>query len=107
MSAQEKKAIHVNPIGENWEVESDSATLGQAETKSEAIELARQIAAAEPVSRIEVHSSDGQVEQRLLGVEQSTQDPAMLAKRLNADEDEPVEQPGAKVPAPGAAPLPD
>ncbi len=39
-----KSAVHVNPIGENWEVESDAGTLGQAETKQEAVELARTLA---------------------------------------------------------------
>jgi len=38
------KSLHVNPVGENWEVESDAITLGQAETKSEAIELAEELA---------------------------------------------------------------
>jgi hypothetical protein len=33
------KSLHFNPVGENWEVESDAITLGQAETKSAAIEL--------------------------------------------------------------------
>ena len=33
------KSLHVNPVGENWEVESEAIILGQTETQSEAIEL--------------------------------------------------------------------
>jgi hypothetical protein len=32
--------IFAHPLGEHWEVESDAATLGEAENRSEAIELA-------------------------------------------------------------------
>ena len=32
-------SLHVNSVGENWEVESEAITLGQTETQSEAIEL--------------------------------------------------------------------
>ena len=46
------KSLHVNPVGENWEVESDAITLGQAETKSEAIELAKELASTAKVSNI-------------------------------------------------------
>jgi hypothetical protein len=56
------KSLHVNPVGENWEVESDAITLGQAETKSEAIELAKELASTAKVSNISVHTSDGLVE---------------------------------------------
>src|SRR5688572_28320857 len=34
-------SMHVSPIGENWEVESEAATLGQADSKAEAEELAK------------------------------------------------------------------
>jgi hypothetical protein len=33
------ESLHVNPVGENWEVESEAITLGKTETQSEAIEL--------------------------------------------------------------------
>ena len=56
------KSLHVNPVGENWEVESDAITLGQAETKSEAIEWAKELASTAKVSNISVHTSDGLVE---------------------------------------------
>jgi hypothetical protein len=64
------KPIHVNPLGENWEVESDAVTLGQAETKSEAIELAKELASTAKVSNISVHTSDGLVETEI-SVDQS------------------------------------
>jgi hypothetical protein len=53
------KSLHLSPVGENWEVESDAITLGQAETKSEAIELAKELASTAEVSNISVHTSDG------------------------------------------------
>jgi Uncharacterized protein conserved in bacteria (DUF2188) len=56
------KSLHVNPLGENWEVESDSATLGQAESKSEAIELAKELAATSEVPNVTVHTADGSVD---------------------------------------------
>jgi len=56
------KSLHVNPVGENWEVESDAITLSQAETKSEAIELAKELVSTAKVSNISVHTSDGLVE---------------------------------------------
>jgi electron transfer flavoprotein alpha subunit len=61
--SDETKALHVNPVGENWEVESETSTLGQAESKPEAIELAKDLAGAEGASRVVVHTSDGQIEQ--------------------------------------------
>ena len=39
--SEEPKALHVNPNGENWDVESTSGTLAQAESKQEAIEAAK------------------------------------------------------------------
>jgi len=42
--SETKPPLHVNPIGENWEVESESGTLGEAETKPEAEELATSLA---------------------------------------------------------------
>jgi hypothetical protein len=56
-----KKALHVSQVGENWEVESDSGTLGQAETQPEAVELAAELAAEAGAEKIEIHTSDGQV----------------------------------------------
>lgn len=74
------KSLHVNPVGENGEVESDTITLGQAETKSEAIELAKELASTAKVSNISVHTSDGLVETdisvgqsaKISGIEQCT-----------------------------------
>jgi hypothetical protein len=54
------KSLHVNPIGENWEVESDAFTLDQ----SEAIELAKELASTAKVSNISVHPSEGLVDNR-------------------------------------------
>ena len=65
------KSLHVNPVGENWEVESDAITLGQTETQSEAIELAKELASAAEVANIVVHTSDGFVETEL-SVDQTT-----------------------------------
>ena len=56
------KSLHVLPLGENWEVENEAATLGQAESRSEAIELAKELAAASEISKIIVHTSDGSEE---------------------------------------------
>jgi predicted RNase H-like HicB family nuclease len=63
--AEEPKALHVNPTGENWEVESEAGTLAQAETKQEAIEAAKEAAAEQNASEILVHTSDGMVESQL------------------------------------------
>jgi hypothetical protein len=63
--SDEQKALHVNPVGENWEVESDAATLGQAASKPEAVELAKELATAEGASVIAVHTSDGQVDEQI------------------------------------------
>lgn len=60
-----KKTLHVNPVGANWEVESESSTLGQAETKPEAIELAKELAVDEAAEEISVHTADGTEEQRI------------------------------------------
>ena len=56
------KSLHIHPLGEHWEVESDAATPGQAENRSEAIELAKELAARTEISKIAVHTSDGSVE---------------------------------------------
>ena len=57
-----KPSLHVNPIGGNWEVESEAGTLGQAETKSEAEELAATLAREVGANNVAVHTSDGLVE---------------------------------------------
>src|SRR5688572_21850482 len=62
---EEKKAMHVNPVGENWEVEDEKATLGQAETQPEAIELAAELATEARADEIRVHSPDGLVEKEI------------------------------------------
>jgi hypothetical protein len=43
-------------------VESDAINLGQKETQSEAIELAKELASAAEVANIAFHTSDGFVE---------------------------------------------
>lgn len=63
--SDDPKAVHVNPTGENWEVESEAGTLAQAETKQEAIEAAHEAAKDVQASEIVVHTSDGMVEAHL------------------------------------------
>ncbi|MGB8170481.1 MAG: DUF2188 domain-containing protein [Chthoniobacteraceae bacterium] len=57
-----KGSVHVNQIGENWEVESEAGTLGQAETKREAEEMAVTLARQMGAKKVEIHTADGQVE---------------------------------------------
>jgi len=61
----EKKAIHVSQVGENWEVEDDKATLGQAETQPEAIELAAELATEVRAVEIQIHSSEGTIAKKI------------------------------------------
>ena len=63
--SDEPKALHVNPTGENWEVESSVGTVAQAETKEEAIEAAREAAVEHQAESIIVHTSDGMVEKEI------------------------------------------
>ncbi len=65
LMSDDLKAVHVSATGENWEVESNAGTLAQAETKQEAIEAARDLAADVQAEEIVVHTSDGMVEARL------------------------------------------
>jgi hypothetical protein len=58
-------SLHVAPLGENWEVESDAATLGQAESKSEAIELAKELATVAEVPNVTIHTAGGSVEKHI------------------------------------------
>ena len=58
-------SLHVVPLGENWEVESDAATLGQAKSKSEAIELAKELATVAEVPNVTIHTADGSVEKHI------------------------------------------
>jgi len=58
-------AVHVSPIGENWEVETEAATLGQADSKSEAEELAKGLAEEVGASKVAIHTSDGVVEKEI------------------------------------------
>ena len=60
-----QKAVHVNPTGENWEVESESGTLAQAETKAQAIDAAREAAPELGADRIVIHTGDGMVEREI------------------------------------------
>lgn len=57
-----EKNLHISQTGENWEVENESQTLAQAETKSEAIEAAMEVALDDDVEQIVVHTADGAVE---------------------------------------------
>jgi hypothetical protein len=61
----DKRVLHINPVGENWDIESDAATLGQAETRTEALELAKELAPQEAASTIQVHTADGHVEEEI------------------------------------------
>ena len=60
-----KSPIHVNPIGENWEIETEASTLGQAETKPEAEELAIKLAREAGAPSVTIHTSDGLVEREI------------------------------------------
>lgn len=62
MSKPSGKTIHVNAEGEKWQVESEASVLGQAPSREEAVELARQLAREEGAEFVIVHSLDGQVE---------------------------------------------
>src|SRR3954471_18883526 len=65
MSTDDDKRIHVSMTGENWEVESSTRTLAQAETKEEAIEEATAIAKEQPAEAVTIHTSDGMVEKEI------------------------------------------
>jgi hypothetical protein len=43
--SEPEKAIHVSPNGESWDVESDTSTIAQTETREQAIDAARESAA--------------------------------------------------------------
>jgi hypothetical protein len=57
--------VHVQPLGESWEVESESCTLGQADTKREAEELATELGKEIGAGKVAVHTADGQVEKSI------------------------------------------
>jgi hypothetical protein len=59
------KAIHVSPNGENWDVETETSTVAQTETREEAIEAARESAAETNAGSILVHNSDGSVQEQV------------------------------------------
>lgn len=65
-AASPEAALHVSPIGENWEVESATGTLGQADSKAEAENLATELAVERGVAKIAVHGSDGAVEKEIV-----------------------------------------
>jgi len=65
MSTDDDKRIHVSMTGENWEVESATRTLAQAETKEEAIEEATAIATEQQADAVTIHTSDGMVEKEI------------------------------------------
>lgn len=54
--------VHVNQTGANWEVEDYAQTLAQAETKEEAIDAAKELAAEKGGAKVVIHSHDGGVE---------------------------------------------
>ena len=60
-----EKNLHISQTGENWEVEDQSQTLAQAETKAEAIEAAIEVALDAEVEQIIVHTSEGAVEKSI------------------------------------------
>lgn len=57
--------VHVNQTGENWEVEDLVQTLAQAETKEEAIDAAKQVAAEKGGAKVVIHSHDGGIEREI------------------------------------------
>ena len=59
------QAVHVSPTGENWEVEKETGTIAQAETKEEAIAAAQEAAREIGATEIQVHGSDGTVERTI------------------------------------------
>ena len=61
----EPKNLHVSATGENWEVESDSGTVAQAETKEEAIQAAKEAAPEAGAASILVHTSDGRIDEEI------------------------------------------
>ena len=63
--SEEPKALHVSPAGESWEIESAVGSVGQAESKHEAIEVAREAAAEHQAESIIVHAYDGMIEQEI------------------------------------------
>jgi hypothetical protein len=56
------KDLHVSQTGQNWEVEDQSQTIAQTETKEDAIDAAREAAAEKKVEKIVVHTADGRIE---------------------------------------------
>jgi hypothetical protein len=56
------KDLHVSQAGESWEVEDQSQTLAQAQTKEEAIDAAHEAASEKRVEKIVVHTADGKIE---------------------------------------------
>jgi hypothetical protein len=57
--------VHVSPTGENWEVETNSGTVAQTETREEAIQAARETAAEIKSETILVHNSDGSIQEQV------------------------------------------
>ena len=70
-----KSDVHVNPTGDNWEVEDHVQTLAQAETKEEAIDAAKEAAAEKGAEKIVIHTHDGGVE-REIAVPPAANDPS-------------------------------
>jgi hypothetical protein len=60
-----EKAIHVSPNGESWDVETETSTVAQTETREQAMEAARENAAETNASSILVHNSDGSIQEQV------------------------------------------
>ena len=63
--SEPEKAIHVSPNGESWDVETETSTLAQTETRDQAIEAARESAAETNAASILVHNSDGSIREQV------------------------------------------
>jgi hypothetical protein len=75
-----EKTLHISQTGANWEVEDQTQTLAQAESKAEAIEAAMEAALEhEDVEQIVVHTSDGAVE-KSIPVRSKSGEPAQSGK---------------------------
>lgn len=62
-SGMSDEKLHVIPLGEHWEVETENGTpLLHEEKKSEAVSAARDLARDQGVEEILVHDEDGVTE---------------------------------------------
>jgi predicted TIM-barrel fold metal-dependent hydrolase len=63
--SEPEKTIHVSPNGESWDVETETSSVAQTETREQAIEAARENAAETNASSIVVHNSDGSIQEQV------------------------------------------